>query len=113
MSLKSGYEAVTAGSRAMYGRASKVFAGGVNHNARLYEPYPIFVGRAKGKYIWDVDNNRYTDYWMGHLALLLGHSPQEVTGPLRTQVENGMQYGMGSELSVELGEEIQHVVPCS
>jgi len=97
----------------MFDRARKVFAGGVNHNARLYEPYPIFVKKAKGRYIWDLDNNRYTDYWMGHLALLLGHSPPVVTGPLKKHVESGTHYGMGNQLSVELGEVIQRVVPCS
>lgn len=97
----------------MFGRARKVFAGGVNHNARLYEPYPLFVRKANGRYIWDLDYNRYTDYWMGHMALLLGHSPPVVVRSLRKQIENGTHYGMGSQLSVELGEEVQRVVPCS
>jgi glutamate-1-semialdehyde 2,1-aminomutase len=97
----------------MFGRARKVFAGGVNHNARFYEPYPIFVSKAKGRHIWDLDGNRYTDYWMGHVALLLGHSPSVVTGPLRRQASRGTHYGMGSRLSVELGEEFQRSVPCS
>ncbi len=104
---------MTTRSRKMFDRARGVFAGGVNHNARFYEPYPIFIGKAKGRHIWDLDGNRYTDYWMGHLALLLGHSPQVVTGPLRRQVERGTHYGMGNQLSVELGEEIQRSVPCS
>jgi glutamate-1-semialdehyde 2,1-aminomutase len=97
----------------MFDRAKRVFAGGVNHNARFYEPYPIFVSKAKGKHIWDLDGNIYTDYWMGHMALLLGHSPSVVTGPLRRQAERGTLYGMGSRLSVELGEEVQRSVPCS
>ena len=112
-SLGPGYEARTAQSREMFDRAKRVFAGGVNHNARFYEPYPIFVSKAKGGHIWDLDGNRYTDYWMGHLALLLGHSPSVVTGPLRRQVGRGTHYGMGSRISVELGEEIQRSVPCS
>ena len=113
MPMRPGYEALTARSRRMFGRASRIFAGGVNHNARLYEPYPIFVSKAKGKYIWDLDDNRYTDYWMGHMALILGHSPPVVTGPLKKQIERGTQYGMGSQLSVELGEEVKKAVPCS
>ncbi|MDE1858437.1 MAG: aspartate aminotransferase family protein [Thaumarchaeota archaeon] len=103
----------TAGSRRLYRRASRVFAGGVNHNARYYEPYPIFVSRARGQHIWDEDGNRYTDYWMGHMALVLGHSPKVVVEALRSQIANGTHYGMGSGLSVELGEEIQKTVPCA
>jgi glutamate-1-semialdehyde 2,1-aminomutase len=112
-SLRPGYEARTVRSGKMFTRARRVFAGGVNHNPRLYEPYPIFVSKAKGRYIWDLDGNRYTDYWMGHMALILGHAPSVVTGPLRRQVGRGTQYGMGSQLSVELGEEVQRAVPCA
>jgi glutamate-1-semialdehyde 2,1-aminomutase len=104
---------MTPASRRLFRRASKVFAGGVNHNARYYEPYPIFVSRAKGRHIWDEDGNRYTDYWMGHMALILGHSPRVVTEALRAQLENGTHYGLGNRLSVELGEEIQRSVPCA
>lgn len=113
MSMPGPYENRTPGSRRLYSRARKVFAGGVNHNARFYEPYPIFVRRARGQYFWDEDGNRYTDYWMGHMALILGHSPKVVTEALRMQIESGTHYGMGSRSSVELGEEFQRDVRCA
>ncbi len=112
-SLRREYEGRTGGSKKLFGRAKKVFAGGVNHNARFYEPYPLFVSRAKGQHIWDEDGNRYTDYWMGHMALILGHSPAPVVRALEGQVGEGTHFGMGSKLSVELGEEIQSAVPCA
>ncbi len=111
--LSQEYEKRTSGSKRLFARAKKVFAGGINHNARFYEPYPIFVKRAKGQHIWDEDGNRYTDYWMGHMALILGHSPKVVVDALKAQVGNGTHYGMGSRLSVELGEEVQRAVPCA
>ncbi|MDE1852972.1 MAG: aspartate aminotransferase family protein [Thaumarchaeota archaeon] len=111
--MSEGYESRTAGSRRLFERAKKVLAGGVNHNARFYEPYPIFVSKAKGQHIWDEDGNRYTDYWMGHMALILGHSPEVVVDALRRQIPDGTHYGMGSKLSIELGEEIQKDVPCA
>ena len=107
------YESRTRRSAALFKRATKVFAGGVNHNARYYRPYPLFVKRAKGQHIWDEDGNAYTDYWMGHMALILGHSPKVVTEALSAQFENGTHYGMPSGLSVELGEEISRDVPCA
>ena len=111
--LTGSYEERTKKSKELFKRARKVFAGGVNHNARFYEPYPIFVSRAGGQHIWDEDGNRYTDYWLGHMALLLGHSPKFVVDALRAQASNGTHYGMGSRLSVELGEEVQKTVPCA
>jgi glutamate-1-semialdehyde 2,1-aminomutase len=111
--LSASYEARTKGSRILYQRARRVFAGGINHNARFYEPYPIFVSKAKGQHIWDEDGNRYTDYWLGHMALILGHSPRVVVEALRSQIGKGTHFGMGSRFSVELGEEIQKSVPCA
>jgi glutamate-1-semialdehyde 2,1-aminomutase len=111
--MKEAYEARTGGSRRLFGRARRVFAGGVSHNARFYEPYPLFVSRAQGSSIWDEDGNRYTDYWMGHMALILGHSPRVVVRALMEQIGRGTHYGMGSRVAVELGEEIQASVPCA
>jgi glutamate-1-semialdehyde 2,1-aminomutase len=111
--LSRAYEGRTPRSRRLFARARKVFAGGVNHNARYFEPYPIFVSRARGQHIWDEDGNRYTDYWIGHMALILGHSPRVVVDALLEQVPNGTHYGLGNRLSVELGEEIQKTVPCA
>lgn len=107
------YRARTKASKGLFDRARKVFAGGVNHNARFYEPYPLFVAKAKGQHIWDEDGNRYTDYWMGHMALILGHSPSPVVEALSEQVSEGTHFGMGSRLAVELGEEIGRSVPCA
>ncbi|QQG49250.1 MAG: aspartate aminotransferase family protein [archaeon] len=111
--MSSEYRASTRKSRALFERAKKVFAGGVNHNARFYEPYPIFVKKAKGQHIWDEDGRRYTDYWMGHLALILGHSPDVVVKALAEQIPEGTHFGMSSRLSVELGEEVQRAVRCA
>ncbi len=108
-----GYEARTRRSARLYERAKRVFAGGVNHNARYYEPYPLFVKKAKGQHIWDEDGNRYVDYWMGHTALILGHSPAIVTRALREQLPDGTHFGTSSRLSLELGEEVQRSVRCA
>ncbi|MDG6974483.1 MAG: aspartate aminotransferase family protein [Nitrososphaerota archaeon] len=107
------YETRTHESKRLFERGSKVFAGGINHNARFYEPYPIAISKARGKHIWDEDGNRYTDYWMGHMALILGHSPPAVVDALRRQIANGTHYGMGSKASVELAEEVRKAVPCA
>ena len=111
--MESGYPSRTRASARLYARSKKVFAGGVNHNARYFEPYPLFLKKAKGRYVWDEDGNRYADYWMGHLALLLGHSPGVVVDALRAQVPRGTHFGTGSRLSVELGEEVHESVPCA
>jgi glutamate-1-semialdehyde 2,1-aminomutase len=105
------YKRETKISSRLYSRAVKVFPGGVSHNIRYFEPYPFFVTGAKGKQLIDVDRNKYTDYWMGHWALILGHSPKPVVKALAEQAKNGILYGTVNEASVELAEAIQKLMP--
>jgi glutamate-1-semialdehyde 2,1-aminomutase len=105
------YKQKTKKSSRLYSHAVKVFPGGVNHNIRYFEPYPFFVTRAKGRQLLDVDGNRYTDYWMGHWALILGHSPKVVVNSMAQQAKNGVLYGTVNSVSVELAETIQKLMP--
>jgi glutamate-1-semialdehyde 2,1-aminomutase len=105
------YELKTEKSKILYSHAVKVFPGGISHNIRYFEPYPFFVNRAKGKQLQDVDGNKYTDYWMGHWALILGHSPKPIANTLPAQAQNGTLYGTANKVSVELAEAIQKLMP--
>jgi glutamate-1-semialdehyde 2,1-aminomutase len=105
------YKQKTRKSSRLYSQAVKVFPGGVNHNIRYFEPYPFFVTRARGRRLLDVDGNKYTDYWMGHWALVLGHSPKVVVNALAEQAKNGILYGTVNSVSVELAETIQKLMP--
>lgn len=105
------YERKTNKSKSLYFRSSNVFPGGISHNIRFFEPYPFFTKAAKGNSILDIDDNKYTDYWMGHWALILGHSPNVVSKSLLKQITKGTLYGTANYLSVELGETIQKLMP--
>jgi glutamate-1-semialdehyde 2,1-aminomutase len=105
------YKQKTKKSSRLYSHAIKVFPGGVNHNIRYFEPYPFFVTGAKGRQLLDVDGNKYTDYWMGHWALILGHSPKMTVNAVAEQAKNGILYGTVNRVSVELAETIQKLMP--
>lgn len=105
------YKSKTPKSMKLYSKAVNVFAGGINHNIRFFEPYPFFVKRSAGKKLYDVDGNAYTDYWMGHWALILGHSPRPVIKALSDQIAIGTMYGTANNLSVQHGELIQKLMP--
>src|ERR1700739_4062013 len=93
------YERMTPKSMKLFFRSLKVFPGGISHNIRYYEPYPFFTKAARGKNLYDVDGNNYTDYWMGHWALILGHSPAIVSSNLARQARNGTLFGTVNEVS--------------
>jgi glutamate-1-semialdehyde 2,1-aminomutase len=107
------YKLKTKLSYKMYAAASKIMPGGQSHNARFFEPYPFFATKARGKYIWDLDGNRYVDYWMGHTALILGHSPQIVVKEIRSQMSNGLLFGSPNEFAYEHAKLVTELVPCA
>jgi glutamate-1-semialdehyde 2,1-aminomutase len=105
------YERKTRLSKKLYDRSLQVFPGGINHNIRFFRPYPFFVQKGVKNTLLDVDGNRYTDYWMGHWALILGHSHPAVVSAISRQVKSGILFGTANALSVELAEMIQRLMP--
>jgi glutamate-1-semialdehyde 2,1-aminomutase len=71
------------------------------------------VNKARDKHLFDVDANKYVDYWMGHWALILGHSPNVVVKRLEKQIRQGTLYGTSNDISVKLGEIIKKSIPIS
>ncbi len=100
------YASRTKKSKALYERAKMVLPGGVSYGIRFFEPYPFYTARAKGSKLYDVDGNEYVDFWLGHTALILGHSPPAVVKAVETQLENGTQYGTSHELEIDLAEKV-------
>jgi glutamate-1-semialdehyde 2,1-aminomutase len=107
------YRKKTHNSRKIYNDSVKIFPGGISHNIRFFRPYPFFVNKATNKHLIDVDGNRYVDYWMGHWALILGHSPNVVVKKLDRQMRQGTLYGTANDISVKLGETIKKSIPIS
>ena len=109
--IEKDYRRKTKKSYRMFLDASKIMPGGQSHNSRFFSPYPFYAARARGKYIWDVDGNRYTDYWMGHTALICGHSPPFVVKAIKSQVSNGLLYGAPNKHAYELARLVNETVP--
>src|SRR5260370_42281542 len=47
--------------------------------------YPVFVERASGPYIWDVDGHQDIDFILGYGSLVLRHSHPAVARPVREE----------------------------
>ncbi|HEX5905076.1 MAG TPA: aminotransferase class III-fold pyridoxal phosphate-dependent enzyme [Candidatus Nitrosocosmicus sp.] len=105
------YKTKTFESMNLYFKAREIFPGGVSHNIRYFKPYPFFTRKARGKFLYDVGGNKYLDFWNGHWALILGHSPPKVTQKLRKQLKNGTLYGTANKASLKLGWEIKKAIP--
>ncbi len=111
MSTITDYKKKTRKSAKLFALSSKLHVHGVSHNIRFYEPYPFVVKKSAGKNLVDVDDNKYTDYWIGHWSLILGHGPKKVKDSLRKQIEKSWMYGTVNEQTIRLSEIISKAVP--
>jgi len=105
------YKKKTKKSAKLFLASSKIHVNGVSHNIRFFQPYPFIVKSSSGKNLQDVDDNKYTDYWMGHWSLILGHGPKQVKDSLKKQIEKSWMYGTVNEQTIKLSELITKAVP--
>jgi len=93
-------------------RAQKVIPLGVNSNFRYWgEGITPYVEKAKGGYLWDVDEKKYIDYRMAFGPIILGHSYDEVDRKVMEEVQSGVLFAMTGELEVEVAEMIVEMSP--
>jgi glutamate-1-semialdehyde 2,1-aminomutase len=106
----------SARSAALYATACKTIPAGVNSTARArwsgWDPYPLFVDRGDGAYLYDVDGNEYIDYLLGLGPMILGHRPPKVTAAVVEQILNrGTVFALPTAQEAELAQKIIAAVP--
>src|SRR5947207_11724824 len=88
------YESRTPKSKTAGEKARLVMPMGTASNSRMYEPYPLFIARAEGSRVWDVDGNEYIDHNLSFGALVVGHRHPVVMEAVSAQLTAGTMYGM-------------------
>ena len=91
--------------------AKKYTPGGVHSSFRYTTPFPIRLARASGSKIYDVDGKEYTDYFLTHGAVLLGHAYPKIVERVREAVEAGLSSGLESELTVNTAKQLVELIP--
>jgi glutamate-1-semialdehyde 2,1-aminomutase len=88
--------------------------GGVNSPVRAFRSVgrdPIYISKAKGPILLDVDGNAYIDYIGSWGPMILGHAYERVVDALRSAVENGTSFGTNTEKEIELAALVKKFVP--
>jgi glutamate-1-semialdehyde 2,1-aminomutase len=104
----------TTRSARLFSRALNVLPGGVDSPVRAFKAVgaaPLFIRRASGAYIEDVDGNRFIDYVMSWGPLIHGHAPRGLIKALTAAAARGTSFGAPSPLEVELGERVKALMP--
>src|SRR5258707_3274549 len=94
-------------SHELHERAKSSLPMGVSSSFQAVPPYPLFISRAEGSSIWDIDGNRYTDFHLALGSLLIGHSHPVLVEALRDQLGKGSLYSLPSPDVVYLAEEMR------
>lgn len=113
MSITDRYISEFPKSQAKAALAREVFPGGVTHDLRIMQPFPIFTASASGAYKVDLDGHTLVDYWAGHGSMLLGHSDPLVVEAVQKQMALCTHAGGNNELELEWGQLVQQLVPCA
>ncbi len=101
-------------SRLAFERAQQLIPGGVNSPARAFGAvggHPLFVDRAAGQYLFDIDGNRYVDFIGSWGPMILGHAHPAVIEAIIKAAEKGTSFGAPTENESNLAELIIDAVP--
>lgn len=101
-------------SKRLFEEAKNHMPGGVNSPVRAFRSVggePLFIKKAKGSKIYDVDGRAYIDYVLSWGPMILGHAHPRVTAALKKAVSNGTSYGAPTELEVTLAKMVKKAVP--
>jgi len=99
-------------SESLWKEALELFPGGVNSPVRAaVKPFPFYVERGEGAFLYTVDGQRLIDYVLGYGPLILGHANEHVKKKIIEQIEKGWLYGTPSKSEIELAKKIRAHVP--
>ncbi|MDX2319064.1 MAG: glutamate-1-semialdehyde 2,1-aminomutase [Moritella sp.] len=101
-------------SSQLFTQAQAIIPGGVNSPVRAFNGVggsPLFIQRAEGARIYDVDGNAYIDYVGSWGPMILGHNHPAIKSAVLAAVENGLSFGAPTEIEVIMAQKVQSMVP--
>ena len=103
-------------SEQAYQQAQQYIPGGVNSPVRAFQSVgssPVFVQRASGSHLWDIDGNEYIDYICSWGPMILGHAhPMLQEGALEA-IGSGISYGLPTLRELEMAKKINAAYPAA
>jgi glutamate-1-semialdehyde 2,1-aminomutase len=104
----------TKNSEKLFKEAQKHLPGGVNSPVRAFKSVgrdPLYIKKAKGAKMTDVDGNVFIDYIGSWGPMILGHARREVIDAIKKTATDGTSFGANSEQEIKLAKMIKKFVP--
>ncbi|MGO2131666.1 MAG: glutamate-1-semialdehyde 2,1-aminomutase [Halomonas sp.] len=101
-------------SAQLFEQACQHIPGGVNSPVRafkgLHRP-PVFMERALGAYLHDVEGKRYIDYVNSWGPMITGHADPDVLNAVRQRLEQGLSFGTPTAIETTMADLICEIIP--
>ncbi len=114
MNIMGGIRIVFDKSGQLFAEAINYMPGGVNSPVRAFKAVgmdPIFIKKAQGAKLYDVDDNEYIDFIGSFGPLILGHSHPDVINTITDVAQDGTSYGAPNIYELELAKLICEAIP--
>ena len=98
----------------LFEQAQLHIPGGVNSPVRAFSAVggnPLFIARADGAYIFDVDDNQYTDYVGSWGPMIMGHNHPNILQAVTDTASKGLSFGAPTAIEIEMAETLCKLVP--
>jgi len=105
------FEARTKNSQLLWHEAKETLPGGVAGNAGFLAPCPVYIEKALGGKLYDVDGNEYIDLLLGGFLNILGHSPAPIVAAVKEQLDKGTSFMLFQETGIKLAQKMQTHIP--
>lgn len=105
---------MTENSRILFEEAKKFIPGGVNSPVRAFKSVdltPLFICKARGSKIYDVEGKEYIDYVLSWGPMILGHCHPNVINAIQRAAECGTSYGAPTRLEIDMARELTGAFP--
>lgn len=101
-------------SEKAYNEALKYIPGGVNSPVRALRSVgeaPLFIAKADGTTLTDVDGNEFSDFCLSWGVFILGHNHPQVKQAVNQAIELGTSYGIPTLQETALAKLVVEAVP--
>lgn len=109
--ILAAYKEKTPGSMAHHQMAGRYLPGGDTRSATYFSPYPVYMERGRGCYLYDTDGNDYLDMLSNYTSLIHGHAHPTIVEAIREQAVNGTVFGAAGAIQYRHAEHLCSRIP--
>jgi glutamate-1-semialdehyde 2,1-aminomutase len=93
-------------SRELFERARKTMPNGVASSYQARDPWPMFLIRGQGQYVWDADGRRLIDYHNGFGSMVVGHANPAIVKAVEERVRLGSHFSAPTDDAIFVAEDL-------